>query len=82
MQEREIMENQLLLVKGACDLYMHGAIESSTCEVHTAFKDALNESLNIQNKIYNLMVERGWYTVEMAEQQKIDQAKNKFTSGC
>ena len=82
MQDREIMENQLLLVKGACDLYMHGAIESTTAEVHTAFKDALNESLNLQNKIYNLMVEQGWYTVEMAEQEKIDQAKNKFESGC
>ena len=82
MQDREIMENELLLVKGACDLYMHGAIESSTAEVHNAFKDALNESLNLQNKIYNLMVERGWYTVEMAEQAKIDCAKNKFASGC
>lgn len=82
MQDREIMENQLLLVKGACDLYMHGAIESTTAEVHTAFKDALNESINLQNKIYNLMVEHGWYTVEMAEQQKIDQVKNKYESGC
>ncbi len=82
MQDREIMENQLLLVKGECDLYMHGAIESTTAEVHTAFKDALNESINLQNKIYNLMVEHGWYTVEMAEQTKIDQAKNKFESGC
>lgn len=82
MQDREIMENQLLLVKGACDLYMHGAIESTTAEVHTAFKDALNESLNLQNKIYNLMVEHGWYTVEMAEQAKIDQARNKFESNC
>ena len=81
MQDREIMENQLLLVKGACDLYMHGAIESTTAEVHTAFKDALNESLNLQNKIYNLMVEHGWYTVELAEQEKIDNTKNKFESG-
>lgn len=81
MQDREIMENQLLLVKGACDLYMHGALESTTAEVHTAFKDALNETLNLQNKIYNLMVEHGWYTVEMAEQEKIDNTKNKFESG-
>ena len=81
MQDREIMENQLLLVKGACDLYMHGAIESTTAEVHTAFKDSLNESLNLQNKIYNLMVEHGWYTVELAEQEKIDNTKNKFESG-
>lgn len=81
MQDRDIMENALLVEKGACDLYLHGALESTTAEVHTAFKDALNESLNLQNKIYNLMVEQGWYTVEMAEQEKIDKSKNKFESG-
>ena len=51
MQDREIMENELSLIKGVCDLYMHGAIESSTTEVHNAFKNALNESLDIQAKI-------------------------------
>ncbi len=80
MQDREIMENELLLVKGVCGLYLNGVLESTTTEVHTAFKDALNESLNMQNKIYNLMVERGWYAVEMAEQQKIEQTKQKFQS--
>ena len=60
MQDREIMENELSLIKGVCDLYMHGAIESSTTEVHNAFKNALNESLDIQNKLYNLMKDKGW----------------------
>ena len=72
------MENELLLIKGACDLYMHGAIESTTAEVHDAFKCALEETLNIQNKIYNLMSEKGWYQTEQAEQQKINSAKQKF----
>ena len=30
MQDKELMENILLLEKGVCDLYVHGAIESST----------------------------------------------------
>ena len=74
------MEKELLIIKGVCDLYMHGTIESSTAEVHDAFKYALNESLNIQNKIYNLMVEKGWYKTELAEQNKIDCAKQKFSA--
>ena len=41
---------------------------------------SLNESLNIQNKIYNLMSEKGWYKTETAEQQKIDQTKQKFSA--
>ena len=38
MQDKDLMENELLVVKGICDLYLHGAIESTTTEVHTAFK--------------------------------------------
>ena len=78
MQDKDLMENELLLIKGACDLYMHGAIESTTAEVHDAFKCALQETLNIQNKVYNLMSEKGWYQTEQAEQQKINSAKQKF----
>ncbi len=82
MQDKDLMENELLVVKGVCDLYMHGAIESTTAEVHQAFQDALETSLNVQNKIYNLMAEKGWYKTETAEQQKIDTAKQKFQSQC
>lgn len=79
MEDKDLMENELLVIKGVCDLYLHGAIESTTAEVHEAFKCALNESLNIQNKIYNLMSEKGWYKTETAEQTKLDQAKQKFS---
>ena len=80
MEDRDLMENELLVIKGVCDLYLHGAIESTTAEVHQAFKDALNTSLDIQNKIYNLMAEKGWYKTDTAEQTKIDQAKTKFAN--
>lgn len=78
MEDRDLIENELLVIKGVCDLYLHGTIESSTAEVHMAFKDALNESLNIQNKIYNLMKEKGWYKTDTAEQTKIDTIKQNF----
>ena len=80
MEDRDIMEKELLTIKGVCDLYMHGAIESTTAEVHCAFKEALNESLNIQNKLYNLMAEKGWYKTDTAEQQKITQTEQKYNT--
>ena len=80
MEDRELMEKELLVIKGVCDLYLHGAIESSTKEVHEAFQCALEESLNIQNKIYNLMAEKGWYKMEMAEKTKVNQAMQKYSS--
>ena len=80
MEDKDLMEKELLIIKGVCDLYLHGTIESTTAEVHSAFKDALNESLNIQNKIYNLMAEKGWYKTDTADQTKIDSTKQKFSS--
>lgn len=81
MEDKNLMENELLLIKGVCDLYLHGTIEASTAEVHEAFKCALNESLNIQNKIFNLMSEKGWYNIPAVEQNKIDLVKQKFING-
>lgn len=78
MQDKDLMENELLLLKGVTDLYLHGTIESTTAEVHTAFKEALNECLNIQNKIYNLMSEKGWYQNETVDQSKINTLKQQY----
>ncbi|MBR1540017.1 MAG: spore coat protein [Clostridia bacterium] len=78
MEDKDLMENHLCLVKGICDLYLHGMIESSTAEVHKQFQNALNEELNIQNKLYNLMKERNWYQTDEADMSKISIAKQKF----
>ena len=78
MGDKELMEKELLTIKGACDLYLHGAVEASSEPVHTAFKEALNDALNIQNKLYNLMKDRGWYQTEMVEQNKINTLKQKY----
>ena len=45
MEDRDLMEKELLIIKGVCDLYLHGTIESSTLEVHTAFKEELKNYL-------------------------------------
>ena len=78
MEDKDLMEGELLTIKGACDLYLHGTLEATTAEVHAAFKDALDESLNIQNKIYNLMSEKGWYTTDIADQTKINETKQNY----
>lgn len=80
MDDKCTMENILLTTKGACDLYLHGSIESSTANVQQAFTTALNDTLNLQDAIYKQMTQRGWYASEQAQQQKIDQVKQKYTT--
>ncbi len=79
MQDRDLMENLLLLEKGVCDLYMHGAIESSSADVHQTFSSSLNSSLCMQSRIYDEMKSRGWYKPDDAEQQKLQSVKMKFS---
>ena len=82
MQDREIMENILLNLKGECDLYMHGAIESATQSVRAAFNTALTDTLNMQAQVYDKMAAKGWYPTSPAEQKQIDAVKQKFAAGC
>ena len=59
MNEKQTMENLLLVLKGECDLMMHGAIESSTANVHSEFTRALSEVLAMQNEVYSAMARAG-----------------------
>lgn len=80
MNDRDIMENLLLTTKGVLDLYMHGAIESGTENVHNAFNTAFNQTLQMGDSIYKQMEGHGWYTSEQADAQKIQQVKQKFAA--
>ena len=80
MDDKTIMENLLLTTKGVCDLYMHGTIESAgTTDVHSTFKTALTDALNMQNDIYKTMSDKGWYPAENAKPQQLSEVKQKYT---
>ena len=53
-------------------------IESGTQNVHQAFDKALNDSLCMQDGIYKKMASKGWYPTQQAEQQKINEVRQKF----
>ncbi len=78
MDDRQLMENMLLLEKGACDLLLHGTVESCSPDVNHAFNCSLNASLQMQGQIYEKMQEKGWYPTQQVEMQKMAAIKQKF----
>ena len=82
MDDKCIMENLLLTTKGVIDLYMHGAIESSTANIHQAFSTAFDDTLSMQDNIYKQMTSKGWYQIENAPQQQVQQTKQKYSPTC
>ena len=79
MNDQMIMEDILLTTKGACDLYMHGTIESATQNVQQAFDAALSDSLCMQGDIYQKMASKGWSPSQQADQQQINQVRQKYS---
>ena len=82
MDDKCIMEGLLLDAKGVCDLYMHGAIESSTAVVRRAFSSAFDDALSMGDRLYQQMTAKGWYQTDTAPQQKLQQTKQKFSPSC
>ena len=78
MNDKEIMENLLLNLKGECDLMMHGAIESATPRVHSAFTSELSNTVAMQNQVYSMMAKKGWYPTKTAQQAEISAVKQKY----
>lgn len=78
MESKLIMNIILTSTKNISDILYHGSVESSTPDIHKTFHNTLNECLDLQNEIFTFMEQKGWYQVEQVEQQKIDQAKEKF----
>lgn len=78
MDDRALMENLLLVTKGACSLYLNGTVESSTPDVFKTFNDSLNTTLEIQNSIYKTMEQNGWYKTTSVPTSKITKTENKF----
>ena len=82
MDDKNLMEDLLDLEKGVCDLYLHGTVEAATPEVQQRFHTALSESLSMQSRIYSEMSGKGWYAPDCAEQQKVQQVRDKFCASC
>jgi len=78
MTDRQRMEDLLINTKSACDLYLHGTLESSDERIHAIFDSALKNSLDMQKTIYQKMSEQGWYPAAQADSRQIRQVAQKF----
>jgi len=78
--DKERIMDLLSSQKFITDSYNTNLNEAATPEVKTCMMNILNEEHEIQHDIWLEMKNRGWYTVEAAEDQKLQQEKQKFSS--
>lgn len=76
--DREMMEDALSSQKFITEGYNTFANECASPALKTDFMNILNEEHQIQHELFLEMQKRGWYQVEAADQNKVQQEKQKY----
>ncbi len=80
MDDKTMMENLLNSLKNSCDLMLHGSLESTTPNVHSAFTSALCDTVAMQSDVYAKMSQKGWYPMQNADAQQVYSTKQKHAN--
>ena len=79
MSEKEMLFDVLSSEKQMTGTYNHFVTECATPAVRTEALNILRDEHCIQGDVFTELQKRGWYPTPMAEQQKINSAKQKFS---
>ncbi len=79
MGEKEILQDGLISQKHISESYNTFAGECVNEQLRSTFLNILDDEHRIQADMFCTLQSNGWYQVEPAEQQKIVQARQKFS---
>ena len=81
MNDQELMDNYLLILKSTIEVYVHGTLESSNPDVRNTLKEGLDSTIEHQADTYDKMTEYGWYTINNVSPSAINQKLTTIQSG-
>ena len=80
LTEKQILQDSLLSQKQITGSYNIYAGECVNTQLRTTMLDILKDEHCIQADLFSDMQSRGWYKVDQADQQKIQQAKQQLSA--
>ncbi len=80
MTDQELFADLLLSEKKLGTNYDLFASECVNTQLRDAFVSLLTQGHKTQSELFQASQQRGWYQVEQAQAQKVDQARQKFTN--
>ncbi|PAE19175.1 hypothetical protein CHH80_17975 [Bacillus sp. 7504-2] len=80
MNERDFINDGLSTCKYLTDSLNIAVREASHDQLYQDFLQILEETHQTSRELFNLMFKKGWYKLEAAEQQKVDQAYQQFSN--
>ena len=76
MNDKDYITSMLEIEKAMVKNYAVALTEASNEDLYNDYYDLFDEASNAQRDIYNLMFQKGWYSIETAEDTKITQKLN------
>ncbi len=79
LQDKDLMADLLGSEKHLCATYNTSVIEAATPNIRSELKTIFSEQLDIQNSIFTVLNQNGWYPVDAADPAKVSVAKNTLS---
>jgi len=79
MNERDFVNDQLATEKYMTSSYCVAMHEASNDTLYQDLLAIFTETQQSQRDLYNLMFKKGWYKIEPAESQKLQQSYQQFS---
>lgn len=80
MKDQEIITDLLLTEKKMSGNYNEYASECVNTQLRDAFVDMLTQGHKTQTDLFKAAQQKGWYQVEQAPAQKVEQAQQKYSN--
>ena len=79
LSERELLNDALSSEKQLLHVYSTYLAEASCPNLRSELTKVFNETQQMQFEIFQAMEQKGWYSIQNAELQQVQQAVNNFT---
>lgn len=80
MNDRDFINDILSYEKYMTDSYSVALNEASHAALYQDLLAVFNETQNMQRGLYNMMFKKGWYALEAADAQKMQQTYQQFSN--
>ena len=79
LNDSDILNDILISYKYLVSSYATALNEASNKNIYKLFLSLLEQSSKIQAELFELSFKKGWYTLETADETKIETAYDKFS---
>ena len=80
LNDENILNDVLISMKHLVSSYAIALNEASNKNIYKLFNNLINNSSKLQAELFDMSFKKGWYTIETAEDKKINNAFKKFNN--